>query len=283
MKLSPEQLRVVQTALAEYLREPGHSDADFAVRHRALPLYAGWVGTTYLTTSGDFWFRNCEYDPARIENDLNESSKLVALVVAAERYPELNGLLPARAEDAVDCERCAGKGRITFGELSNVICGWCAALGWRTADGGLPTDVASYPSFEQALARFGAFANEQGRGGDLVFLAAEHALLVGDELFVTAAAIRTPSDVRQDYERAVARRLGVAIGAAGTLTDGRLGVYLYGPSTESESERLMYPNGLKMMIPEQDVTVHIIGKAKMWLLRRRYGRRAAARTREYFR
>ena len=42
-------------------------------------------------------------------------------------------------------------------------------------------------------------------------------------------------------------------------------------------------NGLKMIIPERDVPVRVIGKAKMRLLRWRYGRRAAARTRECFR
>ena len=283
MRLAPESLRAVETALAEYLKQPGHGDADFSARHQALPLHAGWTGTTYLTTSGEFWFRNFEYDPPRIESDLNESSKLVALIVAAERHPQLTVLLPSRPPDATTCAECDGKGQITIGNLSNIICGRCSGLGWLTSDGCLPTHVASYPSFEQALAKFRSFAAEQGREGQLAFLAAEHALLVGDQLFVTAEAISPLASVQREYARAVARRLGVAIGAVGKLPDGRLGVYVYGPNTENESERLMYPNGLKMMIPEQNVGVHLVGKAKMWLLRLRYKRRAAARTREYFR
>jgi hypothetical protein len=74
MKVGTESLHLVETALAEYLKRPGYGEADFAKKHQALPLYAGWTGTTYLTTSGEFWFHNCEYDPPRIENDLNESS-----------------------------------------------------------------------------------------------------------------------------------------------------------------------------------------------------------------
>jgi len=283
MKLAPESVRAVEAALAEYLTQPGHGDADFAERHHAFPLYAGWTGTTYLTTSGEFWFRNCEYDPPRVESDLNDSSKLVALVVAAERHPQLTALLPSRPADATICEECDGKGQITIGNLSNIICGRCSGLGWRTTEGGLPTDVSSYPSFEKTLAKFRAFASEQALGGQLVFLAFEHALLVGDQLFITAEAVCSSASVRQEYERAVARRLGVAIGAVGKLPDGRLGVYIYGPNNENESERLMYPNGLKMMVHEQNVGVRFVGKAKMWLLRLLYGHRAAARTREHFR
>src|SRR5438128_286548 len=145
MNLPSESLRVVKTALAEYLEQPGHDDAYFSEHHQAFPLYAGWTGTTYLTTSGEFWFRNFEYDPPRIERDLNDSSKLVALVLAAEVHPQLTVLLPSRPADATSCSECGGKGRITIGTLSNIICGRCSGLGWRTADGCLLNRVASYP------------------------------------------------------------------------------------------------------------------------------------------
>ena len=283
MEVVAKSLPLVATALAEYLLQPRYGDAEFAERHQALPLYAGWTGTTYLTTSGEFWFRNCEYDPPRIENDLNESSKLVALVLAAEHHPQLVALLPPRPDDAPDCDACDGRGQITVVNVSNIICGQCSALGWRNVPGGRPLDRSFYPSFDDALARFRSFAGEHGLGTNLVFVSAEHALLVSDQLSITADALQPDVSTRQIYERAVARRLGVALGAVGELPDRRLGVYVYGPSTENEAERLMYPNGLKMTIPERNTSVRVVGNAKMWLMRLRHARRNAQRTREFFR
>lgn len=284
MKLLPEGLQLVATALAEYLSKPRYGDAAFAERHQALPLYAGWTGTTYLTTSGEFWYRNCEYDPPRIEDDLNDASKIVALVLAAEHHPQLTVLLPSRPDDALDCDACDGRGQITVGNVSNIICGQCSALGWRPAPNNSRTDQGIYPTFEQALATFRSFAHEHGLSNTaVVFVSAEHALLVDEQLYVTIDAIHSDVAARQMYERAVARRLGVALGALGELPDGKLGVYVYGPSTENEAERLMYPNGLKMTIPERNIAVRVIEKTKMWLLQLRHARRNTERTREYFR
>lgn len=283
MQVDEESLQLVATALAEYLREPRYGDADFAERHQALPLYAGWTGTTYLTTSGEFWFRNCEYVPPRIENDLNDASKLVAMVLAAERHPPLVALLPRRPEDATDCDACDGRGQITIGDVSNIICGQCSALGWRQAASAPLFGPGFYPSFDQARTKLVSFAGQHGLATDLVFISAEHALLVGDQLYVTAEALQPDIAARQLYEGAVARRLGVALGAVGELPNRRLGVYVYGPSTENESERLMYPDGLKMTIPERNIKVRIVGNTRMWLLRLRHAGRCAERTREYFR
>jgi hypothetical protein len=282
MHVVAESRQLVATALAEYLQHPRYGDAEFAERHQALPLYAGWTGTTYLTTSGEFWFRNCEYDPPRIENDLNEASKLVALALAVEHHPQLAALLPPRPDDAPDCDACDGRGQITVGNVSNIVCGQCSALGWQLP-GRRPLDHGFYPSFDHALAKFRSFAGEHGLGTDLVFISAEHALLVSDQLYITAEALQPDVSTRQIYERAVARRLGVALGAVGELPKRGLGVYVYGPSTESESERLMYPDGLKMTLPERNINVRIVGGAKMWLLRLRHGRKNAQRTLEYFR
>ncbi len=282
MEVVAESLQLVATALAEYLQQPRYGDAEFAERYQALPLHAGWTGTTYLTTSGEFWFRNCEFDPPRIENDLNEASKLVALVLAAEHHPQLVALLPPRPDDAPACDACDGRGQITVGNVSNIICGQCSALGWQVP-GGRTRDHGFYPSFDRALAQFRSFIGKHGLGTDFAFISAEHALLVGDQLYITAEALQPDVSTRQIYERAVARRLGVALGAVGELPKRRLGVYVYGPTTENEAERLMYPDGLKMTIPERNIKVRVVGNAKMWLLRLRHGRRNARRTREYFR
>jgi hypothetical protein len=283
VKLPPEALPLVATALDEYLSEPRYGDAAFAERHQALPLYAGWTGTTYLTTSGEFWYRNCEYDPPRIENDLNDASKLVALVLAAEHHPQLAALLPSRPHDAIHCDACDGRGQIMVGNVSNIVCGQCSALGWRPATGSR-TDQGFYPTYDQALAEFRLFAHEHGLSSTaVVFLSAEHALLILDQLYVTTDAIHSDAAAREVYERAVARRLGVALGAVGELPGRKLGVYVYGPSTENEAERLMYPNGLKMTIPERTIAVRVVGKAKMWLLQLWHAPRSTERTREYFR
>jgi hypothetical protein len=204
-------------------------------------------------------------------------------VLAAERHPQLVSLLPPRPDDATNCGECDGKGKITVGNVSNIICGQCSALGWRTSAGDRRTDHDSYPPFEQALAKFRSFASGHGLANELVFLNAEHALLVGDQLYVTAEALHSSASVREVYERAVGCRLGVAVGALGELSDRRLGVYVYGPSTENEAERLMYPDGLKLIVPAGIVTVRIVGRTRMCFLNWRYGRRAAERTREYFR
>jgi hypothetical protein len=283
MNVAAKSLHLIATALEEYLRQPRYGDTDFAQRHQALPLYAGWTGTTYLTTSGEFWFRNCDYDPPRIENDLNDASKLVALVLASEYHPQLAALLPPRPDGAKTCEACEGRGQITVGAVSNIICGQCSALGWRRTPDGRSVDPSPYPSFAQALARFCSFASEHALSTDLIFIGAEHALLINDRLYVTVEALQSDVTARQTYERAVARRLGVALGAVGELPVRRLGVYVYGPETENEAERLMYPNGLKMAVPERNVAVEIVGRARMWLLRLRHARRKRERTREYFR
>lgn len=274
---------MVEEALAKYLKHPTSSDADFAARHRALPLYAGWTGTTYLTASGEFWFRNCEYAPPRIENDLNDSSKIVALVVAAERYPQLASLLPKRPDLAIECDACNGRGQITVGSISNIICGQCKALGWREAAGAQSRAQRPYPSFGEALARLRSFAHQYGFSTDLVFITAEHALLVRDRVYVTAEALHSIDDARAPYEHAVACELGVALGAVGELPNRKLAFFIYGPSTQNEAERLMYPNGLKLTAPECAVAIQIISKPKLWLLRFTHRRHGAARTREYFR
>jgi hypothetical protein len=281
MKVRTESLHLVRSALTEYLKQPEYGEADFARQYQALPLYAGWTGTTYLTTAGDFWFRNCEYDPPRIENDLNDSSEIVALVVAAERHPQLANLLPSRPDGATNCDECDGKGRVTVGNVSGIICGRCSGLGWcaSTAEHG----NGSYPTFEQALAKFRSFASEHGLATELVFLAAENALVIGDQLYIDLEALRSPASAREAYEQAVGRRLGVAIGALGELPDRRLAVYVYSPSTENEAERLMYPDGLKMTKPERNIAIRLVSRTRMWLLQFRYGRRVAERTREYFR
>lgn len=285
MKVAPESLSIIESVLSDYLKQPDMGDAAFAEQHQALPLYADWTGTTYLTTSGEFWYRNAEYDPPRIERDLNDASKLLALAVAAGRHPQLARLLPSRSPDAIDCDQCGGKGQVTIPGISHsILCGWCSSLGWRVPPISRADSDASYPAFNVALARFRAFAAEHGLSGEPAFVTGDRALFNRDHLCVTADALLADAAARSAYEQAVARRLGVSIGALGELPDGRLGVYVYGPTTENEAARLIYPNGLKMTFPERKIAIRIVSPFwRMWLLRLGHRRRRAQYTREYFR
>jgi hypothetical protein len=52
--------------------------------------------------------------------------RIGALVLGAEKWPELKALLPTRAPDASSCERCSGGGRVK----SRVLCPDCSGLGF---------------------------------------------------------------------------------------------------------------------------------------------------------
>jgi hypothetical protein len=281
LNVAPESLHLVEEALAEYLRT---ADGDaFAARYRALPLYAEWYGTTYLTASGKFLYLNEETAPPRLENDLNDASRLVALVLAAERYPQLRALLPQRPAGTPDCEDCGGGGHvIIMGNASNIICGPCNGLGWRGATAAEDDHEHPYPSFDEALDAFRAFAQRLSLSTELVFLSGEHALLIGDRLYVTEDAFLTKVAARQAYERAVAARLGVMIAGVGELSDNRVGIAIAAPMTEADAVQRMYPNGLKMTIPEKLVDIRPIGRLRMKWLRLTSGRRAREATRFWF-
>jgi hypothetical protein len=62
--------------------------------------------------------------------------RLTALVLGADKYPELRPLLPVRPSGTADCEACKGGGRIRIegsGNRRGPICGRCLGLGWLSA------------------------------------------------------------------------------------------------------------------------------------------------------
>jgi hypothetical protein len=62
--------------------------------------------------------------------------RLIAVVVGAEKHPELRPLLPVRPAGAADCAACEGSGRIRIGESDHhrgPICASCHELGWLDA------------------------------------------------------------------------------------------------------------------------------------------------------
>lgn len=159
------------------------------------------------------------------------------------------------------------------------MCGRCNGLGWLSRYG----SSERYPTFAEALVEFQRFLAAHGYSDQTVFLSPDHAIVLEGGLYLTADAICSEIRGMRDYEFAVARRLGVALGAVGELPDGRSGIYVCGPSTEKEAERLMYPHGLKMMIPGRRTCIQLVGSWRMKWLRFRFRRWAAERTREYFR
>ena len=92
-----------------------------------LPVYADIGGVILLMPDGAVAYYDTEQRCARAVDD--ESWRTVAFVRAAKRYPELQGLHPARPMDACVCPQCAGAGEVVAG----VGCGKCLGTGWVPA------------------------------------------------------------------------------------------------------------------------------------------------------
>ena len=54
----------------------------------------------------------------------HEHERTAALVIAAERIPEVRSLLPTRPANALTCVRCSGY------FIETITCPDCGALGW---------------------------------------------------------------------------------------------------------------------------------------------------------
>jgi hypothetical protein len=75
--------------------------------------------------SADEWPDSEEYS----ERIATPTERIESLVLGAERYPQLQELLPQRPDDARDCTRCGGAGRLSAD--SGVLCPTCHGLGWQ--------------------------------------------------------------------------------------------------------------------------------------------------------
>ena len=113
----------VRRRLAEYLTDPAAEHGDVASRFEALPVYSDMGGTLFITPSLQILIMRS--DEGALSEECSPEWRLVALVAAAERFPELKQLLPTRPSGASDCSACAGTGR-----LLGARCGSCFGLGW---------------------------------------------------------------------------------------------------------------------------------------------------------
>jgi len=266
----------IDFALDEYLRSAKGPDRAFARDFRAIPLYRGWTGTIFLTTSGEFLFREEERDPPSVTAENDQGMQVLALACGTEQFPILSNLLPARTMDRQDCTTCNGTGRVWPRNITSwLYCNECHGLGW-SGDLHHPLPVhelgserASYLSFDDAVVKFLRFAAGQGIYGNPVFIRASDSFLVRGKILVR---VREQAEARSHtlraYNQAARRRLGVLISAAAVLPKNRLAIYVYGPADSDEAERLMFHDGLKLSVPQTIRRGMAIGPPAQFVLRK---------------
>lgn len=131
--ISPNVRKLIESRLADYLNNPDEEPIPIrpiARKHSALPVYRDIGGSLLLSPNGDVLSLSHDDDVAMLEE--SQEWKIVALVSAAAKYPELSCLLPKRPPGMDDCEECAGSGRVLIGSLK-AGCGSCHGLGWPPA------------------------------------------------------------------------------------------------------------------------------------------------------
>jgi hypothetical protein len=132
---------IVRRHLATFLSGPKNEFTVIAAKHRALPVYSDINGSLLITPSLEI---------IALDNDghllpASEQWRLVALVSAAERYSDLQCLLPTRPEDASQCSVCEGRGWLLQPDMR---CGECCGLGWQAphTNNSLQDDAAKPPT-----------------------------------------------------------------------------------------------------------------------------------------
>ena len=128
--VSPQVRIALETRLAEYLAQPDAEHRRIASLHRALPVCNDLGGTLFITTSGVVL--EAGHDDENVNAKPDEGMRIVALLSAMRRYPELEPLRPTRPLAATDCQSCAGSGRVSLGAAA-AWCGTCNGLGWQLA------------------------------------------------------------------------------------------------------------------------------------------------------
>ena len=114
----------IRRRLAEYLGKADGEFRDIASRLEALPVYSDLGGTLFITPS--LHILSLRSDDTVVSEELSSEWKLIALVAAAERFPELGQLLPVRPSGVTPCEVCSGTGRLQ----QSLRCASCFGLGW---------------------------------------------------------------------------------------------------------------------------------------------------------
>lgn len=97
---------------------------EAAARTGGVPVHADLGGVLVLAPDGSV----LHYDPdsGGVSLVADEHWRILALVKAARKFPELQQLRPPRPKTAVACPPCGGDGVI----LGGVDCGACSGSGW---------------------------------------------------------------------------------------------------------------------------------------------------------
>jgi hypothetical protein len=104
---------------------PDEAVRRVAAEKQAFLVYADIGGAALLSVDGRVWELPWDAEDA---HEASVQGRLLALVIGAERFPELQELLPVRPASTPDCAACQGTGR--FGDFENIKCLKCAGLGW---------------------------------------------------------------------------------------------------------------------------------------------------------
>jgi hypothetical protein len=133
--LTKEDADFIAHRIAAFTQEPAEKLSwllPYVSAFRALPLYVGWTETYGLRADGELvrWSTEDEYQGTLALDD--RLGVRFVLVEGAERYPELQHLIPARPPNASTCPTCAGTGRVP--PAANLRCGSCGGVGWVDPD-----------------------------------------------------------------------------------------------------------------------------------------------------
>lgn len=272
-------MNVVEHALDTYLStERGASDT-IAASMNLLPLYRGWTGVIYLTTDGEFLFRDEELDPPQIRRETDEHLRLVALAAGADRFPILANLLPERPAQDDTCKMCVGTGRFFPSNATNWLYGpECHGIGWRVSATApltlarLGDARAAYVPFDHAVASFEEFLRKERVPGRVRLVARSDLTVVDRRVYVMSRGLADArSRAARAYDVAMRARLGVGLSVACRLKTGDLVAYVYGPASTDEAIRLMYPDGVRYSVPrdlrEGVVAGRLYASVLRWLCR----------------
>ena len=133
----------------------------------------------------------------------------------------------------------------------------------------IETSQPDYPSFTEAETRFLEFVRAHGIHGQIIHVSNDDLVVLNGQWFarcIDADSARLRA--REAYERAVCHGRGVSL-TGHCLLDEAVCVHVYGPVDDDESERLMYPNGLKLSIGTHLPSLNVVGRVRWAVLRGR--------------